>query len=58
MSTLKGPKELNKPYFTLESNLEPSDLVRAFKRLLSCLSLKLKQLFRLVVKFLKEKACF
>ncbi|CAG8620077.1 16164_t:CDS:2 [Funneliformis mosseae] len=54
MDTLKGPKELNKPYFTLESNLEPSDLIQTSKRLLSGLSPKLKQSFRLVV-FFKEK---
>ncbi|CAG8598457.1 14056_t:CDS:2 [Funneliformis caledonium] len=57
MDTLKGPKELNEPYFTLEFNLEPSDLVQASKRLLSCLSPKLKQSFHLVV-FFKEKAYF
>lgn len=57
MSTLKSPEELNEPSFTLESNLELSDLIQISKCLLSYLSSKLKQLFYLVV-FFKEKACF
>ncbi|PKY58422.1 hypothetical protein RhiirA4_480326 [Rhizophagus irregularis] len=55
MSTLKSPEELNEPSFTLESNLELSDLIQTSKCLLSYLSFKLKQLFYLVV-FFKEKA--
>jgi hypothetical protein len=51
-------KESRRPYFTLESNLESSNLVQASQLLLSRLRPKLKQSFLLVVMFLEEKACF
>nr|CAG8684081.1 12874_t:CDS:2 [Entrophospora candida] len=57
-STLKSPIDLKEPCFTLDSNLDSTNLVQASQLLLKRLSTKLKQSFRLVVTFSEEKACF
>ncbi|CAI2180963.1 2622_t:CDS:2 [Funneliformis geosporum] len=57
-NTLQTPKNLKEPYFKLETNLDPSNLVQASELLLNCLSPKLKQSFRLVITLSEEKASF
>src|SRR3954454_5511150 len=55
---VNGPEDLNAPYFTLKTKLEPESLAKASESLLALLSTKLKQSFRLMVTFQGEEAHF